>query len=342
MKAIQLRRPGNVALVDVPVPTPQPDQLLIRTGASVICTSDLNDIRENPFHIPLPVVLGHEGAGTVAAVGRDVRGFAPGDRVATHPVHPCRACRRCQAGMGHLCLNMGHFGLNMPGTFADYYVVRQDRARVVPPDVPFELAALAEPVCVCLQALAQARLDPSGTLLILGDGPFGVLTATLATASGLNHVVLAGHHDYRLAFARTANTVNVKGNPDVLAALRSATLATEYDAAILAVGNPAAVGQALQLVRAKGRVVIFSAVLQPMPLDLFTVHVRELEIVGACNDQDRLDEAVRLLSHPSLALGSLVTHRFTATHYDQALRTAADAHDRAMKVALLWQEQTPS
>src|SRR5690606_9956854 len=104
----------------------------VRTAAATICTSDLQDIAHNPFGAALPLTMGHEGAGTVVAAGESVTGFAPGDRVATHPVHPCGQCDACHGGAAHLCRNMGHFGLNMPGTFAEYYLVRQDRARRLP------------------------------------------------------------------------------------------------------------------------------------------------------------------------------------------------------------------
>ena len=175
MKAVYLKAIGQVELVDIPVPVIQEDQLLIKTGAATICTSDLNDIRSNPFGIALPVVIGHEGAGMVAKVGKTVRGFQVGDRVTTHPVHPCGTCQACRDGMKHLCLNMDHFGINLQGTMAEYYVVRQDRARHIPDMVDFPLASLAEPVSVCLEALAQAKLSPGNSLLIIGDGPFGVL-----------------------------------------------------------------------------------------------------------------------------------------------------------------------
>src|SRR3990172_7819978 len=158
MQALQLQSLGRVVLAQVEPPVPREDQLLVRTGAATICTSDLNDVRENPFHIPLPVTLGHEGAGTVAALGAGVRGFRVGDHVAAHPVPPCGRCEVCGAGLGHLCPNMEHFGLNLPGTMAEYFVVRADRARVLPPPADLAVAALAEPVCVCLEALAQARL----------------------------------------------------------------------------------------------------------------------------------------------------------------------------------------
>ena len=99
MRALQLQAVGRLKEVRVSVPHPGPNELLVRTCAATICTSDLNDIARNPFEIQLPRVLGHEGAGMVAAVGKEVTGFCVGDRVTAHPVIPCRACENCRRGL---------------------------------------------------------------------------------------------------------------------------------------------------------------------------------------------------------------------------------------------------
>src|SRR5215204_4643590 len=122
MMAVMLEALNKVALVEAAVPKFGEDEMLIQTMATTICTSDLHDIAANPYGSPLPLSLGHEGAGRVAAVGARVKGFAVGDRVVTHPVHPCGQCRACCTGTEHLCMNLRHFGLNMPGTFAEYFV----------------------------------------------------------------------------------------------------------------------------------------------------------------------------------------------------------------------------
>jgi len=340
MKALQLQSVGQVTLVDLPVPAISNDELLIRTGATTICTSDLNDIRENPFGISFPVVMGHEGAGTVAAVGADVKGFHVGDRVATHPVHPCGHCAACQRGWGHLCVNVEHFAINRQGTFADYFPVRADRARRIPESVPFT-AALAEPVCVCLEALAQAAPPAGGSLLIIGDGPFGILMARLASSLPLHKTVLAGWEDFRLGFAQGAVTINSRAISDPVALLRAEAGELGYDAAILAVGSPDAVQQGIALLRPKGRFVIFSALPGETPIDLFRVHLEELEIVGACSDEDRLDDAVARLSDPTLKLHELVTHAFPLERYNEALTLAATGHDRALKVAFVFEADPP-
>ena len=336
MKAVMLKAIEQVELVDIPVPAVEADQLLIKTGAATICTSDLNDIRENPFNIAFPVVIGHEAAGTVAAVGAAVTGFRPGDRVTTHPAHPCRTCETCRAGYDHVCPNMKHFGINMQGAMAEYFVVREDRARHIPNSVDFSLASLAEPVSVCLEALSQARLSPASSLLIIGDGPFGILNAWLAQSLNVARVVVVGEQAFRLSFARTAVTINAREVPDPVQSMIDASGGLGYDAAILAVSSRQAFAQCMQCLKPKGRLVVFSAIPGETPVDLFALHLKELEIVGSCGDQDRFDEAVSILTNPAYGISDLITHRFPLSQYRQALNLAATGRDTAMKVSFVF------
>ncbi len=161
MRALQLQAIDRLVEVELPVPEPKADEVLVRTVATTICTSDLNDIAHNPFGIALPRVMGHEGAGVVAALGEGVSQFHVGDRVAAHPVIPCRTCENCRRGLGHLCSHLGHLGLDRDGTFAEFFCIRADRARRIPPAVEFAAAALLEPVAVCLEAV-RARSHPTG------------------------------------------------------------------------------------------------------------------------------------------------------------------------------------
>lgn len=335
MKALRLEAVGRAVLAEVPCPAPSDDELLVRTGASTICTSDLNDLRSNPFGIALPVIMGHEAAGTVAALGPKASGFSVGDRVAAHPVHPCLRCEPCRRGLAHLCDAMGHFAFNRPGTFAEFFTVRQDRARKVPAGMDLAVAALAEPVAVCLEALRRARLAKGERLLILGDGPFGVLMARLARRLGLARVVIAGHHDARLALATGATSVNTRRVADATAALREAGQGG-FDAAILAVGRAEACRLALDLLRPRGRAVLFSAIEGEVPLDLTRLHLKELELTGACNDEDLFDAAMEALADPFHAMGEMVTHRFPLERHAEALALAGGADRSAMKVAFVF------
>jgi threonine dehydrogenase-like Zn-dependent dehydrogenase len=332
-----LQTPGQVELVDIPVPDVQEDQLLIKTGAATICTSDLNDIRANPFKIRLPIVIGHEAAGTVVALGAAVKGFSTGDRVAAHPSHPCGHCEACRGGLGYLCPHMEHFGINMQGTMAEYFVVRQDRARHIPEQIDFASASLAEPISVCLEALAQARLNARSSLLIAGDGPFGIIIARLAQRLNTEKVVIAGLQDFRLSFAGKTNKINIRNAPDPARILKDYVGELGYDAAILAVSSREAFATCLQCLKPKGRLVVFSALDGHTPVNLLSVHLKELEIIGSCNDENRFDEAVTLLSEPALGVSDLITHRLVLDDYRQALHMAEHNHDQAMKVTFVFQ-----
>jgi|SRR5579859_1576790 len=340
MIALQLQGPRQFAVVEVAVPRPAEDQILVRTGATTICTSDLNDLHANPFHIPLPMTMGHEGAGTVAAAGSGVRGFKPGDRVAAHPVHPCGRCPVCLGGLPHLCPNMTHFGLSIPGTMAEYFLVRADRARLLPPETDFTLAALVEPICVCLEALAQARLAPGRRLLILGDGPFGLIMARLAQTMDLAALVVAGWEDFRLGFLRGVRAINTAHDPNAVQTLLAASGAGPrdvpgYDAAILAAPSAQAVTDGVGCLKPRGRLVIFASLHGGTPIDLFDVQMRELEIVGSVND-DHLDEAVRLVVQGRPVFADLVTHRFALDDYRAAFDLADTGQSQAVKVAFVF------
>ncbi|MFH1024385.1 MAG: alcohol dehydrogenase catalytic domain-containing protein [Planctomycetota bacterium] len=341
MQVLQLRRPGGLERVELPVPLPRPGEILIRTTAAVICTSDLNDMNHNPFGITLPRVLGHEASGIVAALGEDAGRFAIGERVVPHPVIPCLACDNCRRGLGHLCERMGHLGVDRDGTFAEYFRIRADRVRRVPAGMDPAAAALMEPVAVCLEALERARIGAGDSVLVIGDGPFGVILARLALRSNPGRVVFAGHHPFRLGLAPAATCIDAHRTPDVAGAVREATHGRGVDAAILAVGREDAVDLGIRSLRARGRLVIFSAIAPPPRVDLFQVHVRELELLGACNDRDFLDAGLACLADPALELGSLVTHRVPFADWPRALDLAARGKDRALKVAIMFGEDHP-
>lgn len=321
MLALQMRAVGELVLTRLPVPVPGPHEVLIRTSVATLCTSDLHDLARNPFGIPLPRVLGHEAAGLVAVAGTDVRSLPPGARVAVHPVVPCEVCAECRRGFGHLCSQMGHLGIDREGAFAEFFVQRADRVRVLSPTIPDAVGALLEPVAVCLQAVARAGDVRGREVLVAGDGPFGNLIARLAARAGAGRVTVVGREPFRLGRLRQATpaTTTAPGSTDI---------------AILAVSSADAAAECLAALRPRGRLVIFSALPDPAPLALFPVHVHELEIVGACNDEDRLDEALRCLMDPSLALAELVTHELPFERWAEAFALARHGHHHALKVAL--------
>lgn len=324
MQALQLQGIEQLVQVTLPVPVPAGDEVLIQTKAATICTSDLHDIRSNPFGIQYPRVMGHEGAGVIVQCGTDVKHLKPGDSVAAHPVVPCGVCEECIRGLQHLCSRMGHSGIDRDGCFAEYFVQRADRVRKIPADISFATGALLEPVSVCLEAVYRAGNIKGKRVLVVGDGPFGNMIARLAQKQGAGRVMVYGRTLFRLGMIPGAEILDTVPERSV-------------DVAILAVGNAEAAASCIKALRPRGRMVVFSAAHQPVLVDLFSVHVLELEIAGACNDEDKIDEALACLGDRSLALENIVTHQLPFDSWKEAFDLACNGHDRALKVALVFE-----
>ena len=195
-------------------------------------------------------------------------------------------------------------GLDRDGTLPNTLRFARIGSGALPPAVDFRFASLLEPVAVCLEAIQRARIAKGDTVLVIGDGPFGIIIARLAIQRESRRVILVGRHDFRLRQVPGAVALNEKQNADVPAAIREASGAGGIDAAILATGSPAALELALGSLRARGRLVVFSAIHGTPNVDWFRIHTQEIEIAGACNDQDLIDPALNCLADPELQMRS--------------------------------------
>lgn len=334
MKALVLEDKLKLVMKDIAIPIPEDNEVLIKTKAATICTSDINDIQLNPFDIKLPMVMGHEGAGVIEAFGKDVTGFAIGDEIASHPVIPCGKCVSCKRGLNHLCDDMEHLGLNHSGTFAEYYTIRYDRIRKKPRNISFATATLLEPLCVSIEAVKRANVKNASNILIIGDGAFGIMIANICTLHSDKKVILLGRHEFRMAQVPNAIKLNEKLYSSIPNEITRLTDGENIDSSIVCVGTSQAVNIAVDVLRSRGTACIFSAVHEKCQIDLFKVHVKELNICGSCNDMDYLDEAIDLLS--SGAFNTIVTHEIPFKDYEEAFNIAINKKDEALKVSLVF------
>ncbi|NLO82865.1 MAG: alcohol dehydrogenase catalytic domain-containing protein [Clostridiales bacterium] len=337
MKALVLQAPGQLIMKEVPKPVLGADELLIKTKAATICTSDLHDIEYNPFGIKLPMIMGHEGAGVVEAVGEGVTDFKTGDEVAAHPVIPCRVCESCKRGLEHLCDNMGHLGIDRGGAFAEYFTIRQDRARKKPASLSFAESTLMEPVCVCIEALERANMKDGNSILIIGDGPFGILMSRLCKVYKDAKVILLGRHPFRMERAGNAITINERTSDNPLAEVMKATDGKGVDSAVLCVGTNQALDLAVAALRPRGTLSVFSAIAGRPTIDMFKVHVKELNICGSCNDMNYLDRALEYLQDEELNLKEVITHQLPFDRFEEAFRLVSKGKDSALKVSLIFE-----
>jgi len=338
MKALVLETAGRLVMKDCPKPILRGGEVLVKTMAATICTSDINDIKYNPFGIELPMIMGHEGAGIIEAVGNGVPDFNIGDEIAAHPVMPCGKCVSCKRGLSHLCDDMAHLGINHGGAFAEYFTVRADRIRRKPQNISFAAATLMEPVCVCIEAVKRANVNDGSNVLIIGDGPFGVMIANICREIyPKNKIIISGKYDFRLNHADNAEKINIKNyhsSAEVTEEIIKRTNGEGIDSAIICTGTFEALDTAVEVCRSRGTVCVFSAIHEKAPVDMFKVHVKELNICGSCNDMDYLDEAIDILSKGKIS--GVITHELPFDEYKKAFELASDKKSEALKVSLVF------
>jgi threonine dehydrogenase-like Zn-dependent dehydrogenase len=336
MKALVLESAGQLVMKKCLKPVPKDNEVLVKTKAATICTSDINDIKYNPFGIELPMIMGHEGAGIIEAVGEGVTDYFVGDEIAAHPVMPCGKCVSCRRGLNHLCDDMEHLGLNHGGVFAEYFTIRADRIRKKPTNISFAAATLMEPVCVCIEAVKRANVAEGSNTLIIGDGPFGVMIANIVkTLYPQNKIIISGKYDFRLNHAGNITKINIKNaksTQEVAEEIIRTTNGEGIDSAIICAGTTEALDTAIEVCRSRGTICVFSAIDGKAPVDMFKVHVKELNICGSCNDMDYLDDAVEILAKSRIA--DVITHELPFDDYKKACELASGKKNETLKVSL--------
>lgn len=336
MRRAMLMEPGHVELVEAPIPVPGSDEVVVRIEAALTCGTDVKTWRRGHPKIPLPAPFGHEFAGTLSAVGRDVRRFREGDRIAGVPTGPCFACGPCLRGRTNLCqtairqMVFGAFGdyVKLPGR-----VVRTNLfAR--PDSMTAVTAAGLEPLACVVHGASRIDLANAERVLIIGDGPIGLLFARLARLSGADRVVVAGRHADRLDIAGDFGA-------DVTAA-RADELRERFageggaDVVIECVGLPELWTLAHELVRPGGTALLFGgcAAGASANLDAFRLHYQEIDAVGAFHYRpEDVRAAFDLLATGRVEIAPLVTHTATLADFTEAFDLAV--RREAIKVAVL-------
>jgi L-iditol 2-dehydrogenase len=344
MLAAVLHGPDDLRLERRPTPSPGPGELLVRVGATTICGTDLRILRgEKTAGVRPGTVLGHEVAGQVVAAGPGVGGYEHGQPVAIAPVLACGRCWACTHAMEHLCAAGHVVGYDVDGGLAEHLLVPAGavtagnvfRAGV---GLPSEQLALAEPLSCVVNGQRRCEIRAGSNVLILGAGPIGLLHLQLARLSGADHVIVSEPGGARRAHAqRLGATAAVDpGAEDLALATLDATGGLGADAAIVCIGLPELVNQAVELVRPGGTVNVFAGLKGTglTALDGNRVHYKELVVTGSSNSR-RADYALalRMIETGRIDTASMLTHRFPLASVVEAIQTVTDRE--AIKVAVL-------
>jgi L-iditol 2-dehydrogenase len=328
--------PEKLEIREVPVPEPGEGELLLQIGAATTCGTDLKVFRRggHPRMLKAPTPFGHEMAGTVATVGPGCA-WRPGDRVVVANSAPCGACEWCVRGRENLCPNLQYLN----GAFSEYLLVPRRFAEVstyeLPADLPFEVAALAEPLACVLHGLEISALEPAAEIVVYGGGPIGLLFVDVLANSpadfptaGDHHIVLADPNPSRLETGRRLGadeTVQVGRDGGEAARLRRHARGGEgFDLAIEATGSPAAWQDALASVRPGGLVQLFGGCPPgtTVPLDTHRLHYSEVTVKSAYHHRPTtFRRALDLLASRALHPEALLSAERPLADLEQALRS---------------------
>lgn len=323
MRAAFLDAPHQLAVRDTAVPEPGPYDVLVRLSSVGLCGSDVHfweHGRVGDLVVEQPLILGHEAAGVIAAVGAQVDPARIGQRVAVDPQRPCRRCHYCLGGRYNLCRDV-EFPSAPPvhGAFAEYLQVPADFAFAIPDSMSDDEAALLEPLCVGIAGVRKAGVTGGSSVLVAGAGPIGILTAAAAAAFGATDVVvsdpLPSRREVALAHGATAvvDPVNEQLGEE------------RFDAFIDASGAPRAIDAGLRALRAGGVAVLVGMGHDRIDLDLFLVQSRELRLEGLFRYVDTWPTAIALVAAGRVEVASLVSGVVGLDDLDSAMRRNGDA-----------------
>lgn len=346
MKAAVITAPGAIEVQDVPKPEPGPGEVLLKVGASALCGTDQRVLRgEKPVAVP---IIGHELAGTVAALGEGVFGIEPDARYAVQTVIGCGACAACKRHHQIHCVEgFKAIGYAWDGGFAEYMVmpaagVEQGCLIPIPDDMPFEVATLLEPISCCVNGLRFFPFEEMKHVVILSAGIIGVLNGLVARAWGAETVTIMNRSQGRLdliqelglPFDHLVNT----STTDPVAWVQDHTDGLGVDGVVATASAKELIPLGMNLLALGGHLSLFAGVSKQDPLepiDLNQIHYRELHLHGA-NSSVRQDyeEAIRLIETGKIDPGPLITHRFPLEQFNEAFATQADPAVKSLKVVL--------
>ena len=308
-----------------------PRQVLVKNMACGVCGTDIHIYHgeRGSAEVTPPVVLGHEYSGIVQAVGPEVTDLKPGDHVAMDPNMYCGMCRPCRMGKKQNCQNLFALGVNVNGGFAEYSLCPDSQCYRIGKNVPFDVAAMAEPLACVVHGIDIAAIQPGQTVLVIGGGTIGLLMVQMAKLSGAAQVILSEPVEMRreIGLRLGADFAIDPIHESVPQRIEELTGLPGADVIIECVGRPFAVTQALDAAGPGCRILLFSVpgVDSKVEIPLFDIYKKELTILGSIINPDTHQRAVNLINSGTLKIQELITHSFPLDRMEQAIHMQMSA-----------------
>jgi (R,R)-butanediol dehydrogenase/meso-butanediol dehydrogenase/diacetyl reductase len=316
---------NSLEIRTVPAPTKQPGFAIVRVELTGICGTDFSIFHGSHPRAKAPLILGHEITGTVEASSRG--GPAPGARVAVQPLISCGACAPCREGQQHVCERLGLFGIDAPGSLAEFVALPVAALIPIRSSVPLVEAALAEPLAVAVHAVQRSGLSGGETVVIFGAGPIGILTALVAENAGAGRILIAEPSEARRIVARSLGFDTVPEGVDASEAVRTYTQQRGADIVFDAAGHPSVAAQLAKVAGVRGTIVLTGVYKEPVEVDLQALTFRENTVVGVrVYTRQNFERSVSLIESGVLKLDRVPVEIFP-------LNRTRKAFDRAMSAS---------
>lgn len=344
MRAFRITAPHAAAIVESPTPDVPEGSALVRVRICGLCGSDLHAYEGTQPFFKYPEIPGHEVVGDIVALGperppvvlpnRPISApWAVGDRVVLDPAVPCGQCFPCRNGRYNCCVNQRVIGVHLPGALAEVLVAPLECLHHIPESMTDEAAALVEPLSIGCEANKRGRVGEGDNVLVIGSGAIGLAVLQVARARGARTVMVCDLSDQRLDMALKLGATSVL-NPareDLAGVLSELTGGDGPSVVVEAVGRPATVLQALELVAASGRVVMLGLCRDDVPLPGALMVRKELDFLGSRLHGGTVPEAVDLIASGAIDPTPMITHRFTLDEAEAGLKLMAAQPDAIVK-----------
>jgi len=314
MKALLLTAPSRLELVNAPDPRPADDEVLVRVRACGICGSDIHGWDGSTGRRRPPLIMGHEAAGEIAALGAKVTGWRPGDRVTFDSTISCGRCAPCQAGRTNLCENRRVLGVapveyRQDGAFAEYVALPAHILYRLPAVLTFPQAAMVEPVSIAIHAVQRVKLAPTDVAVVVGSGMIGLFVIQALRWAGVKRVVAVDLAPGRLALARELGATDTirSDQGDVAAEVARLTGGAGADLAFEVVGISPTLQVAVGCVRRGGSVVLVGNLAAKTDFPLQAVVTREVNLFGSCSSAGEYPLCLDLISQGVIRVEPMIS-----------------------------------
>lgn len=319
MKAVVYYGIENIKIEQIPIPECGDDEIRAKIDACAVCGTDLKAYKSGNPRIKAPIVMGHEFTGVIEKIGKNVKGYLPGERVVMATSVSCGECYYCKHGNNNLCSNLKPMGFSYNGGMAEYVVIPKDAIKnghviKVPAGVKAEYAALCEPLSCAVNSAENCGIKKGDTVVVSGAGPMGIMNLCAAREFGAKKIILSEVSENRLEQARQFGC-DVLVNPvkqDLVKAVMDETNGLGADVVIVAAPAAAPQEAALDYVRKRGTVCLFASLpagKSMLSIDSRKIHYGELRIVGSSDSTPaQVKRAVELLQSKSFPADKIASY----------------------------------